>query len=162
MNLTEFFFNTCVPMNRAAMKGDWNAASRIIDGCNAIVRSSITVNLETPLHVASSMNRVAFVRKLLKMLQKNDLALRNRFGLTALSFAAQSGATEIVKMIIAVHPDLVQIPGHQGEFPLLTAIMFGHKETVSILFQKTNFNIITNGMLTKIFHNLIYSNLFGT
>lgn len=70
MCFTAFFFNTCV-----AIKGDWRI---IIDGCNAIVRSSITINLETPLHIASSANRVAFVRNLLERMQRNDLALRNK------------------------------------------------------------------------------------
>ncbi|XP_010455831.1 PREDICTED: ankyrin repeat-containing protein ITN1-like [Camelina sativa] len=106
------------------------------------------------------MNQVAFVRELLKKLQNNDLALRNRFGFTALYSAAQSGATEIVEMMIDRNPSLAQIPGNEGELPLLTAIMFGHKETASLLFERTNFNIINNEMLTKLFHNLIYSDFF--
>lgn len=160
--LTEFFLETCVPMYRAAMKGDWNAASQIIDGCNAIVRSSVTIHAETPLHVASSTNRVSFVRELLKKLQKNDLALRNNRGLTALCLAAQSGATQIASMMLDKNPDLVHIPGHEAQFPLMSAVNFGHKETVSLLFERTNLSLINDETLAKLFHNLISSNLFGT
>lgn len=160
--MTAFFMEKCVPMYKAAMKGDWRAASNIVDGCNDILRSAITLTLDTPLHVASSMNRVAFVRKLLERLQNNDLALQNMYGLTAITVAAQYGATEIVQMILAVNPTLGFIPENQEQFPLLAAITFGHKKLVSVLFETTDFPSISDQTLAKLFHNLIYSNFFGT
>lgn len=87
------------------------------------------------MHLASAVNGVAFVMNLLRIMQRNNLALRNKYGRTALFYAAQAGGTDIIRMMIARNPNLPLIPGNQGEIPLMPAITFGHRDTVAILLE---------------------------
>lgn len=64
-------------------------------------------------------------------------------------FETNRGYKDCSDDVIARNPDLVQIRGNNGQLPLLTAIIFGHMETVSFLFERTNFNLLNNGMLEK-------------
>ncbi|GJV21587.1 ankyrin repeat-containing domain, PGG domain protein [Tanacetum coccineum] len=84
-------------IQEASDKCDWKAAKAILDKHPQmkLVRYSITENAETALHVAASAKGPKhveeFVENLVKLMEKEDLALENKNCNTALYLAAAAG-----------------------------------------------------------------------
>nr|XP_043610868.1 uncharacterized protein LOC122582530 [Erigeron canadensis] len=115
------FFNICVPMYEASMKGDWNAACNILkrfarpnhdQDQSYLLRFSITDNSETALHIAASTQNADFVRNLVGLMQIEDLRLQNNNGNTALCLAAMAGNVEIAKIMVNHNPNQNQTQNH--------------------------------------------------
>ncbi|KFK22657.1 hypothetical protein AALP_AAs60910U000500 [Arabis alpina] len=149
-----------VPLYQAALKGDWKAAEAIIDKQNDIVREHITTRSETALHIAVAAKHKVFVRNLLRKMNKNDLALRNEAGNTALCFAAASGVVEIAEMLINMNPDLAMIRGGGGMAPIHMAAMFGHAEMVIYLRGKTDFGELSDAEFMNLFRLTILADIY--
>ncbi|GJU06363.1 ankyrin repeat-containing protein, partial [Tanacetum coccineum] len=84
-----------VPLYEASIKGDWKAAEAILNKKPELIRSAITENGETPLHIAASAESTKdveeFVENLVNLMDKKDLELQNKNYNTALSLAAAAG-----------------------------------------------------------------------
>ncbi|GKA99021.1 ankyrin repeat-containing domain, PGG domain protein [Tanacetum coccineum] len=134
----EDYFKYAAPLYEASIQGDWKSAKTILDEKPELVRYSITENQETALHVAASANRskqvVQFVKNLVGLMQKDDLALRNKNRSTTLYLAAASGNLETVKIMLEKNETLHTIRGAEKRTPLYAAALFGSKDVVKHLY----------------------------
>nr|GEV86946.1 putative ankyrin repeat-containing domain, PGG domain protein [Tanacetum cinerariifolium] len=130
-----------IPLYEASIKADWRAAQEILDKKPELIRSSITENGETALHVAASAKRtkrvVEFVKNLVDKMTKEDLELQNKSSNTALCLAAAAGNLEMVEIMVKKNPALLIIPGSQQMMPLYMAALFGDHDVVKYLYDKS-------------------------
>ncbi|CAH2046412.1 unnamed protein product [Thlaspi arvense] len=149
------YLDLCVPLYQAALKGEWEAAKLIIDNNNDIVRAAITRNQETTLHIAAATKHKGFVKHLLTRMSKSDLALKNKDENTALCFAAASGIKEMAEMMYDKNEGLPMIRGNGKVTPLYMADLFGHREMVLYLYDKTVLGSLGDSELVNLFHAII-------
>ncbi|XP_030942223.1 ankyrin repeat-containing protein ITN1-like isoform X2 [Quercus lobata] len=105
------YLSLCVPLYQAAIKGDWEVAKDVIEKYPVIVRVAITRKWETALHIAAAEKRTAFVKELIKHMNEEDLALKNKDDNTAICFAAASGIVEIAEVMVEKNNNLPMIRG---------------------------------------------------
>ncbi|KAJ9557458.1 hypothetical protein OSB04_012072 [Centaurea solstitialis] len=133
-----------VPLYEASIRGDWKAAKAIIDKYQdqELVRSSITENHETALHVAASARSTKrveeFVENLVEMMTEEDLELQNSSGNTALCLAAAAGNVKMVEIMVKKNRRLLTIPGSKKMMPLYMGALFGHHGMVKYLYDNSN------------------------
>ncbi|ONI01278.1 hypothetical protein PRUPE_6G131400 [Prunus persica] len=82
----EKYLRLCVPLHKAALRGDWKTAKSIS-------------GWETALHIAAGARHVHFVKELVQMMDAEDLALQDNKKNTALSFAAATGTSEMAEYL---------------------------------------------------------------
>ncbi|CAH1454452.1 unnamed protein product [Lactuca virosa] len=142
----EEYLNIGVPLYEASIKGDWKAAEAILETRPELVRSAITENFETPLHIAASARSTKsveeFVKNLVTKMDKKDLELQNKSYNTALSLAATAGNVETAKIMVKKNKAVLEIPGSQGMMPLYVAALFARDKMVRYLYYE-----IPNSML---------------
>lgn len=155
------YLNLCVPLYQATLKGEWKEAKTIIDENNHIVRAAITRNRETALHIAVATKHKSFVKHLLTRMSKSDLALKNKDENTAICFAAASGTTKMAEMMVNKNEDLPMIRGNGKVTPLYMAALFGHREMVLYLYEKTDFGRLGDFELVNLFHAIIGADIYG-
>ncbi|KAK2986178.1 hypothetical protein RJ640_006213, partial [Escallonia rubra] len=127
-----------VPLHKAALAGDWETASSIIEKEPDAVRAKITADGETALVVAvQSKKRNAFVKKLLEKMLSPDVALTENNGATALHFAAMAGNIEAAKLLVKKDPKLPNVEDFNKALPINRAAIFGRREMVLYLFTVT-------------------------
>ncbi|KAM1431342.1 hypothetical protein ACFX2I_047307 [Malus domestica] len=132
------FLALCMPLYKAAMKGDWDTTKYILKNNPALLTASITKGWETILHVAAGVrNNIDFMAELVSMMDEEDLALQDIKGNTALSFVAATGNVEIAEILIQKNRSLPTIPGDQGMTPLYLAALFGQSKMAWYLYPKT-------------------------
>ncbi|CAA2976127.1 Hypothetical predicted protein [Olea europaea subsp. europaea] len=86
-------------MYKAALKGDWKDAERVLESDKSAGCLKITEREDMPLHIAAVTKRTAFIRKLVERLNKVDLELPNKYNNTTFCFAAISGVVGIAKLM---------------------------------------------------------------
>ncbi|KAF5806093.1 putative ankyrin repeat-containing domain, PGG domain, ankyrin repeat-containing domain superfamily [Helianthus annuus] len=127
-----------VPLYEAAIKGDWKAAKPILDKRPDVIRSAITENYETLLHVAASAESTKaveeFVANLVPLMDKKDLELQNKNYNTALSLAAAAGNVKTAKIMVDKNPAVAEIPGNNRTMPLYMAALFAKPEMARYLY----------------------------
>ncbi|KAM5585093.1 ankyrin repeat-containing protein ITN1 [Rosa sericea] len=144
-NNRELYLNTCVPLSKYALKGNWEAAERILKEDPSLLTSSITRGGETVLHIAAGARHVRFVEKLVEMMEElngnetcsQDLALQDMNGNTAFSIAAAAGSIEIAEILIKKNKDLPIIRGGEGMTPLYMAALLGQSVMADNLYSGT-------------------------
>ncbi|KAA8534776.1 hypothetical protein F0562_029782 [Nyssa sinensis] len=129
--------NEYLPLYRAALKGDWPAAAKIIDDDNSIVTARITVFLKTALHVAAGAGRAEFVKKLVEKMEAEDLEIEDDNGHTALFFAALAGCKESAEAMVTKNPNLTQKTNHADVTAVLYASLCGGKDVLKYLCSMT-------------------------
>nr|GEV12847.1 ankyrin repeat-containing domain, PGG domain protein [Tanacetum cinerariifolium] len=138
----EDYIEFAIPLYEASINADWKAAKRILDEKPNLIRSSITENGETALHVAASAKRTKrveeFVQNLVNMMEMADLELQNKSYNTALCLAAAAGNLEMVDIMVEKNKALLSIRGSQEMMPLYMASLFGEHDVVKYLFDKSN------------------------
>lgn len=154
------YFTKCVPLYKAALEGDWKSAKKIINKDKTIVRACITKGWHTVLHVAAGAKRVYFVKKLLKLLDKQDLILQDQNGNTAFCFAVAAGTLPVAHMMIRKNPRVPEIRGGKQMTPLYLAALFGHDETASYLYPKL-IKLVDEWERVGIFFTCINNDLYG-
>ncbi|KAL5577505.1 hypothetical protein UlMin_019204 [Ulmus minor] len=100
------FLETCVPLYKAALKGDWENAERIIGKDRTILSASITEGWHTALHLAAGTRNVQFVEDLVKIVNKEELELQDQKGNTPFCFAAAAGDVQIAEIMIRKNENL--------------------------------------------------------
>ena len=116
----EKYLKLCVPLHKAALKGDWKVAKQILDQDPTLVRAAITKGWATVLHVAAGRrgaDHVHFVEELVKIMSRDDLELQDKNGNTAFSFAAATGNMHVVEILKKKNDELPLIRGCEGTFP---------------------------------------------
>ncbi|CAI0392696.1 unnamed protein product [Linum tenue] len=126
-----------VPLYLAALKGDWKTAKAYLQWHPTSIRAYITRGLETALHIAAGARHIVFVRKLVKRMTADDLALQNKVGNTALCFAAVAGVTEIAKVLVNKNRSLPLLRGSKGATPLYMAVLLGKRDVAWYLYSVT-------------------------
>ncbi|KAJ0703577.1 putative ankyrin repeat-containing domain, PGG domain, ankyrin repeat-containing domain superfamily [Helianthus annuus] len=136
-----------VRLFESSMKCDWNAAKAIFDQHPDWVRCSISENGETALHFASSKKQSKhvenFVKKLVNIMDPEDLELENKYFSTALYTAAVAGNIETVKIMVDKNKKLLTIMGGNTDaklrmMPLHAAALVGNHEVVKYLYENSN------------------------
>ncbi|CAB4313811.1 unnamed protein product [Prunus armeniaca] len=133
----EAYLNLCVPLHKAAIKGDWDTAKRILTNNPTLLSASITKGWQTALHIAAGARHIHFVEELVKMMDEEDLALQDKKENTALSLAAEAGSIEIAKIMIQKNKFLPTIQTGKGPTPLFKAALLGQSEMACYLYPKT-------------------------
>ncbi|XP_076957669.1 uncharacterized protein LOC143633206 [Bidens hawaiensis] len=128
------FISICVPLYKASIKGDWEAARIILKGHENMVRYSVTEIKETPLHLASRARSCEFVRHLVDMMEEEDLKLQNKDGNTAFCLAAIAGDVRLAKIMVAKNRELLTIRGSGNMMPLYLAASNSSHEMVKYLY----------------------------
>ncbi|PON78903.1 Transmembrane protein [Trema orientale] len=151
-----------LPLYKAALNNDWRTAQRIIKQDSRIVRAAITRAEETALHIAAGAKHIKFVKELVNLMDKNDLALQDGKGNTAFCFAALTGSVEIAKIMMHKNKHLPLVRGGQGMTPLYMATLFGQTEMSWFLYPITKVIILDHqGEWMGIFFTCIHSDLYG-
>lgn len=132
----ENYNKICVPLNRAALKGDWQAAEKIILKYPEVVRMSITQKEETVLHIVASTKHIHFAEMLVKLMKDEDLELQNGEGATALCLAVAS-TVQMVDVLLKRNKGLLKIR-KKGDLPFLCAVLSGDKRMVEHIYSKTD------------------------
>ncbi|XP_040362817.1 ankyrin repeat-containing protein ITN1 isoform X2 [Rosa chinensis] len=144
-NNRELYLNTCVPLSKYALKGNWEAAERILKEDPSLLTSSITRGGDTVLHIAAGARHVRFVEKLVEMMEElngnetcsQNLALQDMNGNTAFIIAAAAGSIEIAEILIKKNKDLQIIRGGEGMTPLYMAALLGQSVMADNLYSRT-------------------------
>ncbi|XP_021721330.1 uncharacterized protein LOC110688878 [Chenopodium quinoa] len=134
------YLNYGIPLYKAALRGDWEAAKQILSVHSECIAARITNRGDTALHVAAVARRTEFVSRLLTLIVPENihlLALKNNIGNTALCLAAASGNVAIAKMMFHHDNELPLIRGNQRLTPLHMAALLGHREMVIYLLPLT-------------------------
>ncbi|KAK3023649.1 hypothetical protein RJ639_043175 [Escallonia herrerae] len=127
-----------LPLHKAALAGDWEAASTKIEKEPDAVRAIVTGFEETALIIAvRSKKRNAFVKKLLEKMLLPDVALADKTGSTALHIAAVAGNIEAAEMLVGKDPKLPNVGDIHKELPIHRAAAYGRREMVDYLFRVT-------------------------
>uniref|UniRef100_A0A2C9UA02 Uncharacterized protein n=1 Tax=Manihot esculenta TaxID=3983 RepID=A0A2C9UA02_MANES len=149
-----------VPLYLAALKGDWTTAKVYLRWNPHAVRATITMGSETVLHIAAGARHTLFVKKLVKKMTPDDLALQNKVGNTALCFAAVSGITEIAKVLVNKNKNLPLVRGSKGATPLYMAVLLGRGDMVRYLYSVTDDKDLSGEDRIGLLVAAITSNLF--
>ncbi|KAJ7969325.1 Ankyrin repeat-containing protein [Quillaja saponaria] len=155
----EKYLTLCVPLYKAALRGDWKTARSIFSEDKTTLNASITKGWETVLHVAAGANRVHFVEELVKLIDENDLALKDYKKNTAFCFAAAVGNVEITEIMSQKNPCLPTIRGGAGVTPLYMSILQGQREMALYLYPKT-IEVLEEGDWNMLFFTCIKTRLY--
>ncbi|KAE9452024.1 hypothetical protein C3L33_16078, partial [Rhododendron williamsianum] len=127
-----------LPLRIAAIEGDWDTTSKIIESEPDIVRAAITPYSDTALSLAvKSSRRNHFVEKILKKMSPEDAGLADQWGRTALHRAAGVGNVEAAKLLVDKNPNLPNVLDNNGDPPLNYAASTGSRESVVYLWEAT-------------------------
>ncbi|XP_058199856.1 uncharacterized protein LOC131314926 isoform X2 [Rhododendron vialii] len=127
-----------LPLRIAAIEGDWDSTSKIIESEPDIVRAAITPYSETALFLAvKSSRRNHFVEMILTKMSSEDAGLVNQWGMTALHRAASVGNVEAAKLLVNKNPNLPNVLDKYGDAPLNYAASTGSRESVVYLWEVT-------------------------
>lgn len=149
------------PLYEAAKSGNWSEAEKIFKKDPDAVRAYITEGLETSLHISALANKFEFVKNLVPLMKKDDLAIKNRAGNTALCLAAVSGNVEIAQVLITEHPELGQIcGGDKSTLPIMIAANLGNGAMVGYLYNYSTTHW-TEEEEDQLLTDCISSDLFG-
>ncbi|KAJ7969320.1 Ankyrin repeat-containing protein [Quillaja saponaria] len=155
----EKYLNLCVPLYKAALRGDWKAARSYFTKDITMLNASITKGWETVLHIAAGANHVHFVEELVKLMDENDLALKDYKGNTAFCFAAAVGNIEITEIMRQKNQNLPTIRGGAGVTPLYMSILQGQREMALYLYPKT-IEVLEKGDWNMLFFTCIKTGLY--
>ncbi|XP_071921429.1 uncharacterized protein [Coffea arabica] len=132
-----------VPLYQAALKGDWERAKAFMTRYPGALTATITKGWERALHIAAGAKQVKFVEELVELMDPPELAAQNKFGNTALCFAAASGITRIAELMVAKNNELPMVRGSKGVTPLHMAALLGYRDMVWYLVSVTDPQCLT-------------------
>ncbi|KAL7228479.1 hypothetical protein ACSBR2_007238 [Camellia fascicularis] len=132
------FVSRFLPLHKAAIEGNWDEASKLIEREPDAVRAGITEYSETVLIVAvRSKKRNDFVKHLLKKMSEKDVAQSDTRKRTALHRAAGANNREIAELLVEMNPYLPNAQTLDKRIPLYFAAARGHRKMVLYLLSVT-------------------------
>ncbi|KAL5782484.1 hypothetical protein ACOSP7_007513 [Xanthoceras sorbifolium] len=166
----ERYFPICVPLRKAALKGNLKEVDSILRvheeilNRSSLLRMAITKGHATILHVAAGARQTTFVEEIIYSMEPNDestLLLRDSNKNTSFCFAAAAGDVEIAKIMLNKNPNLnlAATRGNHDKTPLYMAVMFGQKEMATFLYNATE-NILIQDERTTLFFKSIATGLY--
>ncbi|KAF7137949.1 hypothetical protein RHSIM_Rhsim07G0099600 [Rhododendron simsii] len=130
-------FSYYLPLYIAIITEDWETAKTFFDRDRNALTAKISVQLNTPLHVAATGSSLNFIEKLVELMTPEELAQPNVGGYTAFHRVAGVGDVEIAKLLFKKNPDLPNMWNQDRRLPLHHAAFLGHKHMVQYLFEIT-------------------------
>ncbi|CAK9188330.1 unnamed protein product [Ilex paraguariensis] len=131
-----------LPLYEAALQGDWETASTILEQDPKAFKAIITGASERALFVAiRSPRKNHFLTKLVEHMSATDLAFVDEDGSTALHIAAIAGNIEAAKLLVNKNSDLPNILDNSNSLPLHSAAVCGQREMFLYLMTVTNANM---------------------
>ena len=127
----------------------------------SLLSASITRDKERALHIAAGAKHTDFVKNLVKQMNKEEIALKNRHGNTALCFAAASGVVKIAELMVNKNKDLPLIRGFGDVTPLFMAVSYKCKPMALYLLSVTQLIHLTSQEQIELLIATIYSDFFG-
>lgn len=149
-----------VPLYKAALKGDWELGKEFICKHPESKTARITKSWERALHIAAGAKHVKFVQELIKVLDPKDLSEPNKFGNTALCFAAASGIPKIAELMVEKNSFLPMVRGSKGVTPLYMAALLGYRDMTWYLFNVTDDKCLTKEDYVSLLIVAIKSDLY--
>uniref|UniRef100_A0A7N0T925 PGG domain-containing protein n=1 Tax=Kalanchoe fedtschenkoi TaxID=63787 RepID=A0A7N0T925_KALFE len=130
-----------LPLYRAALTDNWEAAEPIFDRDPDALTSRITGWWETALHIAVGTNcSHRFVENLVTRIAAVDITkLRtpNYMANSSLHYAAKAGNTRAARALVEKDPEMVSLVNQCGHTAVKLAAWFGRKETLVYLLGVT-------------------------
>ncbi|KAH9753258.1 ANK REP REGION domain-containing protein [Citrus sinensis] len=156
------YSHKCVPLYKAALKGDCNEAKRILgDDHQSMLRAAVTKGYQTILHVATGAKQTNFVKQMVELTgHDNLLTLQDENGNTAFCFAAAVGSVEIAQFMLQRNPNLLTIRGGGQMTPLYIAALFGQSKMASFLYRQNEDNLEPDDLENTFFVS-IETGLYG-
>lgn len=158
----------CVPLYKASITGDWEAAKNILDTNREfkddLLGYSITEDKETALHIATISQNSKFVEHLVDRMTDQQLALQEIAGSTALLSVALTGNVDMAKIMVAKCPQLLTIRGPESMLPIIVAAIQGTRKMVDYLYDEykgMEGDDWTDHDKRIVFLNCIQADLFG-
>ncbi|KAJ4819734.1 Ankyrin repeat-containing protein [Rhynchospora pubera] len=135
----------------AASQGDVVAVTTILQGIGdqaereddvAEIQSSVASEVnevgDTPLIVAAEKGFVEVVVELVKYLDRDGVAVKNRCGYDAFHVAVREGHQAIVQQLLNYNSTLSKTFGPSNITPLISASMRGHLDIVNLLLENNS------------------------
>ncbi|KAL0333704.1 UNVERIFIED_CONTAM: hypothetical protein Sangu_1526600 [Sesamum angustifolium] len=127
-----------LPLHRAALQGNWEAAKSIFDDDPGAMTASINLITATALHAAVGTGKaIHFVEKLVAAMPEESIAVMDDIGGTALSVAAAVGNVAAATILVNRMPSSLYIPNNFGNFPLQIAALYAQKDMLTYLISIT-------------------------
>uniref|UniRef100_A0A7N0U4C4 PGG domain-containing protein n=1 Tax=Kalanchoe fedtschenkoi TaxID=63787 RepID=A0A7N0U4C4_KALFE len=130
-----------LPLYRAAVTDDWEAAKAIFDRDPDALTTRITYWSETTLHIAVATNcSHRFVENLVNRIaavDKTKLRTPDYTTYNSLHYAAKVGNTRAATVLVENDPEMASIVDQCGHTPVKLAAWFGRKETLVYLLGVT-------------------------
>ncbi|KAK9293105.1 hypothetical protein L1049_021091 [Liquidambar formosana] len=126
-------------------EGDqWNTIKSFFDDHPNALHERITAKGDTALHVAVIAGDLKVVKKLVDLMPKEDLVLKNKFHSTAIFLAAIGGFKEMVVALVEKNHDLVRLEsGDRSLIPVIVASLYaGSEDTVRYLYKETPMELL--------------------
>ncbi|KAL4270873.1 hypothetical protein AHAS_AhasUnG0046600 [Arachis hypogaea] len=157
------YLNKCVPLYKHALQGNWEEAKAIIVQDPWLKKAAIAKGSTTVLHVAAGArgdkNHVHFVKQLMGKLSEDDLLSTDDNGNTAFCLAAAAGNEQVLRLMAAQNPEVVNVKGAGKTFPPVQfAALQGRCDVASYLYGSTPLNVIE---LKRLFLTCINTGLYG-
>ncbi|XVF58743.1 hypothetical protein PTKIN_Ptkin07bG0091200 [Pterospermum kingtungense] len=99
--------------------------------------ASLSADGDTALHIAVLAGHVDIVEELVGRMSAQEVVVKQKYGSTALNFAAIGGVTEIAELLVKKNRELLKITNDHDQIPLVVAALYGHRELVQYLYLET-------------------------
>ncbi|GMI74353.1 hypothetical protein like AT1G07710 [Hibiscus trionum] len=127
------------PLHAAARAGNLAAVSEILKNTEEDELKELLPKQnssgETALYVVAEYGYVDLVEEMIKYYDLADAGIKARNGFDAFHIAAKQGDLEILKVLLAVHPELAMTVDLSNTTALHTAATQGHIEIVNFLLE---------------------------
>ncbi|XP_017970847.1 PREDICTED: ankyrin repeat-containing protein At3g12360 [Theobroma cacao] len=126
-----------LPLYKAVDSGDLEATKKFLDQHPSALSGSLSADGDTALHIAVLAGHVEIVEELVGHMSAQEIAVKQKFGSTALNFAAVGGVTEIAELLLKKNRELLTITNEYDQIPLVVAALYGHRDLVQYLYEET-------------------------
>ncbi|XP_010272320.2 PREDICTED: uncharacterized protein LOC104608122 [Nelumbo nucifera] len=125
-------YTWCLPFFNAIATGEWSKVEEFVNKNRGTLTARITVNGETPLHIAAKFGKESIVKELLLRMDEESVKKRALNEATALHFAVIQEQLQIAKVLVNKVEALVLM-----KFENMTAVALAakcrHKDLVAYL-----------------------------
>ncbi|XP_038693133.1 uncharacterized protein LOC119991028 isoform X2 [Tripterygium wilfordii] len=149
-----------LPLLRAIDTGDWETAKNFLDNNPEALTASLTSDEDNALHVAVLAGNVDIVEELVNRLSSKSLEVKNQKESTALNYAAMGGIKVIAEHLIRKNQNLITICNGNDQIPVVVASLYGHKDMVRYLYEKTAKQYLTGANGAMLLTTCIMGDLF--
>jgi ankyrin repeat protein len=150
-------------LHTAINNGNWDAAKNFLSRHKDATSARVSVHGRTVLHVAVFAGHTEIVEELVKLMSKEELAISDEYGLTALAQAAILQNTSMVHCMLTMNTNLINIPDKENLIPLITALEYGNIEVARYLYSASlqNHQTLSDIDASTVLTRFILVNNFG-